>query len=159
MVSPKTLPCLHSYCRGCIGSLDVDRHFIASGPLGTRCYQCKAEFKVSEVTDACPFIDSLSNALAPLTGSKCDICCDENAQSYCDFRHLTNAPIHAENTRAITNTIVGKKLAERISLCKKHPKFEVDTYCDTCRESVCPKCVTEKHSGHVFFPSLRRRPP
>jgi len=155
MASPKTLPCLHSFCGKCVR---VNTRMLI------KCVQCKAEFKESEVTGACfPFIDSLSTPLAPTACIRCDICCDEDAQSHCDFcdaafcqgcnnRHLTHSRGHANSIIPISKIIIDKKLREHISFCKQHPKFEVDTYCGTCRETVCPKCVTEKHSGHVFSP-------
>ncbi|XP_069102074.1 uncharacterized protein [Argopecten irradians] len=34
--------------------------------------------------------------------------------------------------------------------CEHHKGRELDIYCETCHEPVCPKCVTSLHKGHLF---------
>jgi len=37
-----------------------------------------------------------------------------------------------------------------VTRCQKHTKMEIDTYCQTCNEAVCSRCITAEHSRHTF---------
>ena len=34
--------------------------------------------------------------------------------------------------------------------CKQHPGENYVTYCNTCQEPCCPKCIPSSHDTHVF---------
>ena len=50
------------------------------------------------------------------------------------------------------DALKGKVEVKRIPRCKKHPLQEIDTYCKTCKEAVCPKCGIADHRKHDLFP-------
>jgi tripartite motif-containing protein 2/3 len=53
---------------------------------------------------------------------------------------------------SLKDALVGTTAVKRISRCQKHLEMEIDTYCKTCNESLCTKCLNERHSGHTFCP-------
>ena len=38
--------------------------------------------------------------------------------------------------------------APRIPHCRKHPQYEVNSYCETDQTAVCSECVVDSHIGH-----------
>jgi len=50
------------------------------------------------------------------------------------------------------DALKGKVEMKRIPRCKKHATLDIDIFCKTCKEAVCPKCLSATHSGHLFSP-------
>ena len=104
----------------------------------------------------------LSKGQADPNNVVCDICekeqasefCKECAQDICDTckkRHLkTRANIHHQFT-SLDEALTpggGGGLASRITPCEKHPQQEINSYCHTDQQAVCPECVVDTHLGH-----------
>ena len=56
------------------------------------------------------------------------------------------------DSNEISNTSIGKDRKEgnyEMRRCYSHPKFNIDGYCEKCKEVVCPKCKADtRHSQH-----------
>jgi len=52
----------------------------------------------------------------------------------------------------LEEALAGNATMKRIPRCQKHIGMEIDTYCETCHDALCARCVAEKHSGHTFCP-------
>ena len=56
------------------------------------------------------------------------------------------------DSNEISNTSIGKDKKEgnyEMRRCYSHPKFNIDGYCEKCKEVVCPKCKADtRHSQH-----------
>ena len=94
---------------------------------------------------------------------KCDLCEDEDATTHCvdDSENLCQScsKLHkrgkataAHQQIPIEDALAGNAIMKRIPRCQKHLGIEVDTYCKTCSDAVCSKCLSQKHSGHTFCP-------
>jgi len=114
------------------------------------------------------FITSLSSIAAANAGDinrvvKCDLCDDEDATEYCVecgeyFGIVCLAPhkrgkLSASHQQIPLNEVLeGRAAVKRIPRCQEHTGFEIDTHCRTCGESVCSRCITERHPKHDFCP-------
>jgi len=168
---PRTLLCLHSFCLGC---LEAQQFTAKSKSSDLRCHQCSAPFTLPGLSGVAlfscnSFIDSLVKSAKANQGDvnrvvKCDGCkgdedatvhcvdCDEYFGPTCSSSHK-NMKMSAKHQQIpLEEALSGNAAAKRIPRCQKHIGYEVDSYCKTCTEAVCAKCLSEKHSGHSFCP-------
>ena len=145
----------------------------APAALALCCHQCKAPFTAPspggvKSFECITFIDSLAKAQKDTGGDvnrvvKCDLCEDEDATTHCvdDSENLCQScsKLHkrgkataAHQQIPIEDALAGNAIMKRIPRCQKHLGIEVDTYCKTCSDAVCSKCLSQKHSGHTFCP-------
>ena len=165
--NPRTLPCLHTFCLGCLD------HQKATTPPPLHCRQCNATITVPTLggfasLECSSFIDSLLKSLqgapsdlnAVIKCSTCDdeeatmhcVDCNENYCPRCSAVHKKSKVSSTHNQISLDDALAGTTTIKRIPRCQKHIGFEIDTYCKTCNESVCPKCIIEKHPKHDFIP-------
>lgn len=78
--------------------------------------------------------------------------CGENYGPTCASSHRKMKMSSSHQLVPIHEALKGKLEAKRTPRCQKHPNQEIDTFCKTCHDSVCPKCLSENHSGHTFQP-------
>jgi len=167
---PRTLSCLHSFCLACLES-QMAMALTTSSSLS--CHLCRAPFAppatggVGAYTCSA-FIDSLVKSTKANTGDanrvgKCDICDVEDATVHCVecTQHFCPACSKGhQKTRAtashqqipLEEALAGNAAVKRIPRCQKHIGMEIDSYCKTCAEAICPRCAVERHSGHIFCP-------
>jgi len=167
---PRTLPCLHSFCLGCLEAQELTAKSKSSD---LHCHQCRAPFTLPRLSGVAlfscnTFIDSLVKSAKAHGGDinrvvKCDICDDEDATMHCvectqnfcptcSKGHQKTKVTAAHQQIPLEDALAGNATAKRIPRCQKHIGYEVDTHCKTCTEAVCAKCAVEKHSGHTFCP-------
>ena len=72
--------------------------------------------------------------------------CDANLCDSCKA-HL----IHRKHTvlPMTHSTVVATRMSMKLP-CKQHPGENYVTYCNTCQEPCCPKCIPSSHGTHVF---------
>jgi len=114
------------------------------------------------------FIDSLTKSITGTVKDankvKCEGCnAQEDATTHCvDCAQNIgpNCVLSHRNIRVTSNhqliplhdALKGKVEIKRAPKCKKHATLDIDTYCKTCKEAVCPKCGIADHPQHIFSP-------
>jgi len=107
--------------------------------------------------------ESSPQIVADPNNVKCQLCEEgEPATTYCPecpsflctqctlFHGRAPTSKHHQTT-SVDAALSGKNPStKRIPRCPKHPVMEINTFCTTCKVTVCPVCVTEAHSLHAF---------
>ncbi|XP_026876977.2 finTRIM family, member 67 [Electrophorus electricus] len=171
MKDPVTVPCGHSYCKGCIkGYWDQDDYLGIYG-----CPQCRQNFAprpvlgrntmLADVVDKLKKtgLNSTAGALAVVTASdptyaesgdvECDVCTDRKSKaarsclvclaSYCE-EHLKP---HYESPAFQKHRLVSPSGKLQDSLCPRHDKL-LEVFCRTDQHCICYLCLTDEHKGH-----------
>uniref|UniRef100_A0A673L060 E3 ubiquitin/ISG15 ligase TRIM25-like n=1 Tax=Sinocyclocheilus rhinocerous TaxID=307959 RepID=A0A673L060_9TELE len=162
---PVTIPCGHSYCKGCIkGYWDQDD---CLGSYG--CPQCRQSFAPRPVLGRNTMLADVVEKLkktelhAGPTASdptqaepgdvECDVCsgmknkafksCLVCLVSYCE----THLQPHYESPAFQKHRLVSpsKKIQEQ--LCSRHEKL-LEVFCRTDQQCICYLCLTDEHKGH-----------
>ena len=91
----------------------------------------------------------------------CEICeenpaseyCKDCCQSFCD----TCKRLHLKTRGTAHHQFIsldvrmkpgGGGAVSRITRCDKHPQQEINTYCQTDKQAICPECAIDHHKGH-----------
>ncbi|KAL6468142.1 hypothetical protein MHYP_G00238190 [Metynnis hypsauchen] len=167
---PVTVPCGHSYCKGCIkGYWDQDDYLGIYG-----CPQCRQSFAPRPVlgrnTMLADVVDRLkktglgsSSALseAPMSEPtvaepgdvECDVCtgrknkafrsCLVCLASYCE----THLKPHYESPAFQKHRLTSPSNKLQDSLCSRHDKL-LEVFCRTDQHCICYLCLTDEHKGH-----------
>jgi len=112
------------------------------------------------------FIDSLTKSLSSTVKDankvKCEGCeedatthcvdCGQNLGPYCVASHHKLKMSSSHQLIPLHEALKGKVEVRRIPRCKKHPILEINTYCKTCKEAICPQCGVISHPQHIFSP-------
>ena len=172
--SPKTLPCLHSFCLKCIQLLPVD---LEKGKHVINCPTCR---KTAQVPDKGPadlptafVINSLveiQEHLKKLSAKgkqiSCDNCSKGDATSYCKqcaiglcescLGHHNKLRAHAAHQIMDMKDIVttsASQLLPRLPVkeenCTNHNK-PLKVFCETCQELICQSCTIRRHKDHNY---------
>jgi len=114
------------------------------------------------------FIDSLTKSLTS-TGKdvnkvKCEGCdeekaatmhcidCGQNFDDYCLSVHRKMKISSSHQLIPLHDALKGKVEVKRAPRCKKHAILEINTYCKTCQEAICPQCAVADHRKHDILP-------
>jgi len=114
------------------------------------------------------FIDSLTKSLTS-TGKdvnkvKCEGCDEEKAATmHCIDRgqNFDDSCLSVHRKMKISSShqliplhdaLKGKVEVKRAPRCKKHAILEINTYCKTCQEAICPQCAVADHRKHDILP-------
>ena len=160
---PRTIPCLHTYCRQCIEthSLPVTGGLASS----TYCPLCRKtiSFQMSSIPtnvmiDGAVKIFDQQNEAGHLS---CDNCTEEDASAVrwcvdcnsalcdvCNNAHarLKNLASHKTVTIAEFKDDPYQYLAtEHTRACAHHSKQLLDMYCNTCNGMICRDCTVKDH--------------
>ena len=114
------------------------------------------------------FIDSLTKSITSTVKDankvKCEGCDDEKAATMhcvdcgqnfgdsCISVHRKMKITTSHQLIPLHDALKGKVEVKRAPKCKKHATLDIDTYCKTCKEAVCPKCGVTSHPQHIFSP-------
>ena len=169
--SPKTLPCLHSFCLKCIQQLPVG---LEKGKHVIRCPTCR---KTAKVPDKGPVdlptafvINSLVEIQEQLKklsveGKQilCDNCSEGDATSYCKqcaigfcekclAMHNGLKPNAAHQIMDMKDVVTTASQLlpvkeEAIMNCTDHNK-PLEIFCETCQELICQSCTIQRHKDH-----------
>ena len=164
---PKVLPCLHSYCHGCIVKLIKNAK---SNKLN--CPRCPLAIEVDKTTisklPSNVFVNNLLGKMA-LTNDKpvakkllCDNCVSEDtAKSRCNECGMNLCQFCAEfhkRSRLLKNHELlnmeelefnpgVQEIAEKVQ-CSKHKKEIIRLFCKTCQTTACRDCIITDHRQH-----------
>ena len=175
---PKSMPCLHTYCRKCL----IQALVKTSGNIYWRdrpainCPLCRAEvtlsnrgiealpsnFSAARLVEAVQLRAKLSQNAAP----KCDACKESDAAASCSdcgggfflcascikvHRSLPSTKNHTLRTlKDISMPRTSVASIKSFPLCQKHPEELLKLYCRDCEVLVCRDCVLVTHKTHDY---------
>ena len=175
---PRTLPCLHSFCAGCLERLPqaVDK----TGAHGLNCPSCRANADLpKQGVNGYPKAFHLNNILEavqtivqqeddePGQALMCGNCLTNEAEVFCVecdkmICQLCN-DVHKRWTAMANHKVVSieeslSKINQQKQPEKPQPVSELkcpthykplDLYCVTCEEPICYHCTIKDHKGHA----------
>lgn len=167
---PKTLPCLHSFCKDCINNLRQENAGINSYP----CPICRELFQLPEdgaddlKTNFClknliDFVTSTNEVkkLCSFCGIKgenidatslCLTCNDLLCPECADHRHRSTTLTFHHRVVPLTEVTAGKYNDEIRSKqqipCSKHEGEDLRFFCENCDVPVCRDCIVLGHQNH-----------
>jgi tripartite motif-containing protein 2/3 len=159
---PRTLPCVHTYCRKCIQGFTRDK--IPGDAVA--CPVCRTEFTMPvQGVEGLPknfFIEQLKDMAAKETSSGHGIPCSDcntytNVKSYCVSCRVKLCHECASTHRRRRHKLIEssddeclKSAANDLATisCGSHPEEALKLYCSDCRKAICFICFWECHRSH-----------
>ena len=179
LTDPKILPCLHSFCTGCLKQWSDRLANLDPSKRQLECPVCRAKVLLSS-SRAVEELPSHFSAvrlveivrLQEQAGSKnvtpiCQNCddeekavssCRECAIFLCEFCEKCHKKTRAtkehkicslEETRKGTSE-VSSILPEKFEMCLTHPNEPLELYCKCEEVLICRDCIIKKHKGHDY---------
>ena len=166
--NPKSLPCLHSYCSGCLRRLEMEN----LGGETTRCPLCKAPIELPDGVNienlpspmylirlqemlkirnnnpelACGSCDRKSAAISYCSDCKCFVCisCVEVHERIKVMKLHRIIELKDFSAKDLSSLIQAP-----LSCTQEGHKMEaLDQFCKDCEKQVCDKCSASSHRGH-----------
>jgi len=175
---PKSMPCLHTYCKKCLIEALAKRPHDPDLPRdrpAINCPLCRAEvglsdqgiealpsnFSASRLVETVQLQDKLNENIRP----KCDGCKEKDAiASCCDCGGFflcsacctahKNVPATKNHTIQPLDEFLQSKVpppnVNKSPLCKKHPQEMLKLYCHDCEVLMCRDCALVTHRNHDY---------
>ncbi|XP_061182363.1 E3 ubiquitin-protein ligase TRIM56-like [Saccostrea echinata] len=161
---PKTLPCLHSFCKGCIDTLTKK----TPNKKEFSCPVCRETFKITnndakylktnfclkklielvssskEVKKQCSFCGLKGKNIE--ASSQCFTCKDLLCFECAEHRH-----------RSTTLTLNHKIRSKQQIPCSEHTGEDLRYFCETCDVPICRDCIVLGHQNHIYVAPLDAR--
>ena len=158
---PRILPCLHSFCKGCLSKL-------ASISTAVKCPLCRNEHTLSpkgidELLPNTQLARKVETSSTTKEKSKCDQCEETNVVSFCtnceSFLCEFCDKAHKKMGIFKSHVLVLPKLAKKNPkvedfICPKHTSESLTVYCIDCKSVICRDCAIYDHNGHNFKPAV-----
>ena len=172
---PKTIPCLHTFCKQCIESKITS---IQETEIEACCPLCRANLPPdgiasipNNVSITCLVqILKKRREFGDLMTIKCDKCeedtpaitwcleCDNHLCHACEELHKSSEDFESHKTADINVLFQNPKQAaailEKAELCESHIRNKLDLFCKTCSSLICQDCTLKDyphgHQGHDF---------
>ena len=168
---PKTIPCLHTFCKQCIEKSIESNKKMASivccplccAPLpssrGDTSF-VQTNFTISRLVEIFGKQKVYGKSLA-LEEIKCSSCerglpaitwcteCENSLCEQCNDAHQTMTAFKSHHPVAVEEFVKNPKLVlstpEKPEACKSHSKQALDLYCKTCSSLICRDCTLKDH--------------
>ena len=160
--SPRSLPCLHSFCIKCLEGHCKDK----SPGDNVPCPLCRKEFQIPQNgldnVRANFFLEELLNAtdassVAPGSES-CEVCsieaatfcCIDCTQKLCEGCSLPHKKMRGgpHDVKPLGAELSAELVQQSGSYCDKHPDKRLELYCFYCKVNICMKCYAVSHRQH-----------
>ena len=167
---PKTIPCLHTFCKQCIEKIIESNKLLETGST-VGCPLCHASLPQDEGVQ---FTTNYTiNRLLEIFGKreagkslalseiKCGTCeeelpavtwcidCENSLCQNCDDMHKKWKAFKSHKLIAVKEVIQNPKLIlstpEKPEACKNHNRQSLDLYCKTCHSLICRDCTLKDH--------------
>ena len=166
---PKTIPCLHTFCKQCIEKSIESNKKMASIVC---CPLCRAplprddmssvptNFTINRLVEIFGKRKEGGKSLA-LKEIKCSSCerslpaitwcteCENSLCEQCNDAHQMMKAFKSHQTIAVEEFVKNPKLVlstpEKPEACKSHSKQALDLYCKTCSSLICRDCTLKDH--------------
>ena len=166
---PKTIPCLHTFCKQCIEKSIESNKKMASIVC---CPLCRTplprddmsyvptNFTINRLVEIFGKRKETGKSLA-LKEIKCSNCedglpavtwcveCENSLCQHCNDAHQKIKLLKSHKTVAVEEFLKNPKLvlstAEKPEACKTHGKQALDLYCKTCGSLICRDCTLKDH--------------
>ena len=166
---PKTIPCLHTFCKQCIEKSIESNKKMASIVC---CPLCRAplprddmssvptNFTINRLVEIFGKRKEGGKSLA-LKEIKCSNCernlpaitwcteCEDSLCEQCNDAHQMMKAFKSHKTVAVEEFVKNPKLVlstpEKLEACKSHSKQTLDLYCKTCSSLICRDCTLKDH--------------
>ena len=175
---PKILPCLHSFCTGCLKEWSGRLANLDPSKRHLECPLCRAKvlLSTSRAVEELPshfsairlveIIRLQEQASSKKVTPFCQNCdegdaissCSECAIFLCDFCEKSHRRSKATRQHKIcsldeTRKGVGKVpsiLPEKVEMCPTHPTKPLELYCKCEEVLICRDCIIRKHKDHDY---------
>ncbi|XP_062599475.1 E3 ubiquitin-protein ligase TRIM56-like, partial [Saccostrea cucullata] len=177
---PKTLPCLHSFCKDCINTFTKK----IPNKKEYSCPVCRETFKLSnndvenlktnfclknlielissntEVKKLCSFCSLKGENIE--ASSQCLTCKDLLCSECAEHRHISTTQTLNHKIVSLTELSSGKYNEEIRSKqqipCSEHTGEDLRYFCETCDVPICRDCIVLGHQNHKYVaPSDARK--
>ena len=166
---PKTIPCLHTFCKQCIEKSIESNKKMASIVCCPLCRTPLAQddissvptnFTINRLVEIFGKRKEAGKSLAPKE-MKCSNCeeglpaitwcveCENSLCKHCNYAHQKMKAFKSHATVPVEEVIKNPKLVlsapEKPESCKSHGKQALDLYCKTCSSLICRDCTLKDH--------------
>ena len=174
---PKILPCLHSFCTGCLREKSEKLVNLDPSKRHLQCPLCKTEVSTSKgveelpshfsvtrlieivrlqeqakskkVTPVCQNCDEGENAV-----SSCRECaiflCDFCEKAHQRFKTTRQHKIFSLDDMREGTSEIPSILPEKVEMCPIHPTKPLELYCKCEEVLICHDCIIKKHKDHDY---------
>ena len=166
---PKTIPCLHTFCKQCIEKSIESNKKMASIVCCPLCRtplprddmsSVPTNFTINRLVEIFGKRKEAGESLAPRE-TKCSSCeeglpaitwcidCESSLCEHCNDAHQKMKAFKSHKTVPIEEIVKNPKLVlstpEKPKACKTHGKQALDLYCKTCSSLICRDCTLKDH--------------
>ena len=166
---PKTIPCLHTFCKQCIEKSIESNKKMASIVCCPLCRTPLARddissvptnFTINRLVEIFGKRKEAGNSLAPKE-MKCSSCeeglpaitwcveCENSLCKHCNDAHQRMKAFKSHTTvpveEFVKNPLLVLSTPEKPESCKSHGKQALDLYCKTCSSLICRDCTLKDH--------------
>ena len=164
---PKTIPCLHTFCKRCIEkSIELNKKTASN----VCCPLCRTlilqdnmsivptNFTINYLVEIFGKQKDMGLASKEITCDSCEnalpaimwcIECENSLCEQCNDAHQLMKEFKSHQTVAVEEFIKNPKLVlstpQKPEACKSHSKQALDLYCKTCSSLICQDCTLKDH--------------
>ena len=176
---PKILPCLHSFCTGCLKQWSGKLANLDPSKRHLECPLCRAKvllstlraveelpshFSAIRLVEIVRFQEQASSKKVTLICQNCEegenavSSCRECAIFLCDFCEKAHQRFKTTRQHKICSLDEMRKgtsevpsiLPEKVEMCPTHPTKPLELYCKCEEVLICRDCIIRKHKDHDY---------
>ncbi|KAK3727966.1 hypothetical protein QZH41_015919 [Actinostola sp. cb2023] len=168
---PRVLPCLHSFCKKCIGNVFAENR---EETLHIFCPSCNTKFNITPdevqklpknfgITNLLPIIKLHSSGEDKAKKLECENCqgkkaavgrCNDCSEFMCSFCIAAHQRMQTLKRHTVVSLEMVKRaepcnLAKQLC-CQTHEQEPLKLYCESCHVPICRDCTIFDHQNHKY---------